>query len=214
MKQVQFSIDYPDRLRHPVHRAIVDGGEIARAELLMWSPTADATTLLWFDAAPGPVRAVLSSIESLVASSLVRDGGGTYAFLGQETYEFPAPVLDVVAEASVIFVPPVVFSATGSVTVEAVGEAAGLGDLRKSLAALGDVAIERVRPFARRATPSRLTDRQAAALEAAVSVGYYEIPRSGSIADVADALECSSSTAGELVRKAESAVIQQFAEMR
>ncbi|WP_435183524.1 helix-turn-helix domain-containing protein [Halobellus sp. EA9] len=212
MKQVQFSIEYPDRLRHPLHRAVVDDGSVSRAELLMWSPTADATTLLWFDADPDAVRAVLSAIESLAERSLVRDGGGTYAFLSQAAYEFPDPVLEVVADAAVIFVPPVVFSSSGPVNFEAVGEAPALSDLRESLSALGAIEIERVRPFARSSSPSRLTERQAAALDAAVSVGYYEVPRTGSIEDVAAALDCATSTAGELVRKAESAVLREYAE--
>ncbi|NNC24743.1 bacterio-opsin activator, partial [Salinisphaera sp. USBA-960] len=69
---------------------------------------------------------------------------------------------------------------------------------------------ERVRPFDRRRSSSQLTDRQRAALETAVATGYYEIPREGSVADVADALDCSTSTAGELLRKSEATVLREF----
>nr|WP_084177415.1 helix-turn-helix domain-containing protein [Natrinema saccharevitans] len=44
----------------------------------------------------------------------------------------------------------------------------------------------------------------------AVTVGYYEIPRDGTIADIAAVLDCSQGTAGELVRKAEAAVIHDY----
>jgi predicted DNA binding protein len=81
--------------------------------------------------------------------------------------------------------------------------------LHDELAELGSVSIERVHPFERRQSPAALTDRQRAALDAAVEVGYYEVPREGSVADVAAALDCAHSTAGELLRKAEAAVVRE-----
>ncbi|WP_050032503.1 helix-turn-helix domain-containing protein [Halorubrum halophilum] len=210
MKRVQFSATYPDRLVHPLHRRVIEPGPVTRAELLTWSPTADATTLFWCDADADATASVVRGVDSLVDSELVEDGEGTYAFLRQDGYEFAPAVLDAIAAARVVFLPPVVFLETGDVRFEAVGETAALGAFRESLADLRDVAIERVREFERSASPSRLTDRQRAALEAAVEAGYYEVPRDGTVADVAAALDCSTSTAGELVRKAEAAVIREF----
>ena len=210
MKRIRFSATYPDRFVHPLHRKIVDGTAITRAELLMWSPTPDATTLIWCDGTREATETVIDDIESLLVSTLVEDGDGTYAFLHQADYEFASALLDVVANARVIFLPPVVFSQTGAVTFEAVGESAALSTLYEALSQIGDVTIEQVRAFERGHAPSRLTDRQRAALKAAASVGYYDVPRTGTIADVAAELDCSSSTAGELVRKAEAAVIRDF----
>lgn len=212
MKRVQFSATYPDDLVHPLHRRIVDAGHLTRGELLLWSPTADATTLCWFDGGSEATEAAVEAIDSLRASALVEDVEGTYAFLRQDDYEFAPVLLDAISDSRVIFVPPVVFLDTGAVRFEAVGEAAALGAFHEELSGLGDVAIERVREFERANPPSGLTDRQRTALEAAVSVGYYEVPREGTVADVAGVLECSTSTAGELVRKAEAAVVRDYAE--
>lgn len=210
MKRVQFAATYPERLVHPLHRRVIEPGPVTRAELLTWSPTADATTLFWCDAGADATRSVVRAVDSLVDSELVEDGDGTYAFLRQESYEFAPAVLDAIAAARVVFLPPVVFLETGAVRFEAVGESAALAAFHEALADLGDISIERVHEFERAASPSRLTDRQRAALEAAVAAGYYEIPRDGTTADVAAALDCSTSTAGELVRKAEAAVIREF----
>ncbi|EMA59089.1 helix-turn-helix domain-containing protein [Halorubrum lipolyticum] len=210
MKRVQFAATYPERLVHPLHRQVIESGPVTRAELLTWSPTADATTLFWCDADADATAPVVRATDSLVDSELVEDGGGTYAFLRQDDYEFAPAVLDAIAAARVVFLPPVVFLETGEVRFEAVGEAGALGAFHEALTDLGDVTIERVHEFERTASPSRLTDRQRAALEAAVAAGYYEVPRDGTIADVAAALDCSTSTAGELVRKAETAVIREF----
>jgi len=210
MKRIQFSVTYPDRLRHPLQRHLDGDGPLTRAELLMWSPTADATTLFWFDGDRTATERAVSTIESRQTTSYVRDGDGTYVFLQQSGFEFSETLLDLIADASVIFLPPVVFGDDGTVSFEAVGETTALSAFHDALAEIGALAIERVRSFERSSDPSRLTDRQRAAVEAAVAVGYYEVPREGTIEDVAGRLDCSTSTAGELVRKAESAVVGRF----
>jgi len=182
---------------------------VTRAELLTWSPTADATTLFWCDADADATASVVRVVDSLVEKELVEDGDGTYAFLRQDGYEFAPAVLDAIAAAHVVFLPPVVFLDTGDVRFEAVGEAAALGRVHEALTDLGDVAIEQVHEFERTASPSRLTDRQRDALEAAVAAGYYEIPATGP-SKTSPRPSTRSSTAGELVRKAEAAVIREF----
>lgn len=214
MKRVQFSVSYPERLRHPLHRRTCAESAVTRVELLMWSPTADATALLWCDADRAGTERVFDAVDSLLGRSLVETDGGTYAFVRQSDYEFPAEVLAAVAESRVIFVPPVVFCEDGGVRFEAVGETSSVSSLHDRLAELGDLTVERVHEFRRTRSPSSLTDRQRAAVETAVELGYYDVPRDGSVADVADELACSTSTAGELLRKAESTVLRQFAEAR
>nr|WP_244256764.1 helix-turn-helix domain-containing protein [Halomicrobium sp. IBSBa] len=208
MKRIQFSVTYPDRLRHPLQRHLEDDEALTRAELLLWSPTADATTLCWFDGEPAAAERAVATIDSIETANHVRDGDGTYVFLQQDGFEFPDVVLDLIADAAVIFRPPVVFRDDGTISFEAVGETSALSAFHDALASVGDLAIERVRSFDRASRPSQLTDRQRAAIEAAVAVGYYEIPREGTIEDVAARLDCATSTAGELVRKAEAAVVE------
>jgi len=127
MKRVQFAAAYPERLVHPLHRRGSSSGPVTRAELLTWSPTADATTLFWCDADADATASVVRVVDSLVEKELVEDGDGTYAFLRQDGYEFAPAVLDAIAAAHVVFLPPVVFLDTGDVRFEAVGEAAALG---------------------------------------------------------------------------------------
>lgn len=55
---------------------------------------------------------------------------------------------------------------------------------------------------------SALTDRQREAVEAAIEVGYYDVPRTGSQDDVATRLDCAPSTAAEHLRKIESKVLR------
>lgn len=214
MKRAEFSVTYPDRFVHPIQRRLTEVPSLGRAELLMWSPTEDATTLLWCDGGREATERAVEAVDSLLVTEFVEDVDGTYAFLRQRDYELPAALLDLVAESRAIFLPPVVFLDTGEVRFEAVGEATALSAFYGELSDLGEPTIERVREFERTHSPSSLTDRQRAALEAAVSLGYYEIPREGTVADVAAVLDCSTSTAGELVRKAEAAVVRNYTERR
>lgn len=207
MKRVSFSVTFPAGDTHPLHRRLVATDGVSRVELLMWGPMGTVTTLLWCDGGPTATADLLTAVESITATEFVERDGGTYAFVHQTDYEFEETILTLVADARVVFLPPVTFRDTGAVAFEAVGRTAALTDFYDELTDLGEGTIERVREFDRRGSATALTDRQRAALEAAVAVGYYDVPRSGSVADVADELGCADSTAGELLRKAEATVV-------
>ncbi|QIB74955.1 bacterio-opsin activator [Halogeometricum borinquense] len=210
MKRVAFGVSYPTELAHPIHRRLARTDGVSRMELLIWGPTANVTTLSWFDTDPETVRELLTAVGTLSAVSLVAGDDGTYAFAHQTGFEFDDDVLDLLASASVVFLPPVTFFEDGTATFEAVGETADLSDFYRQLGTLLDVRIERVHDFQRGSNPANLTTRQQSALETAVAVGYYDVPRTGTVEDIAAELDCATSTAGELLRKAESAVVTQF----
>jgi predicted DNA binding protein len=53
-----------------------------------------------------------------------------------------------------------------------------------------------------------LTDREYEAVSAAFAVGYYDVPRSGSLRAVADRLDCAPGTVSEHLRKAERELVR------
>nr|WP_281245282.1 helix-turn-helix domain-containing protein [Natronorubrum texcoconense] len=63
-------------------------------------------------------------------------------------------------------------------------------------------ASARVETFA-----GRLTARQFEAMETARECGYYDVPRNGSLEEVASALACSESAASTLLRTVESRLV-------
>jgi predicted DNA binding protein len=212
VRRVTFRARYPVEVAHPIQRRIMESGPVSRAELLMWGPMSDVTTLTWFDGGPDAVEGVLAAVGSATTSHLVADDGGTYAFVHQTGFELIGSVLERVAESSVVYLPPVVFLDTGEVRFEAVGESGHLSAFHDELNDVIDVTIESVHGFRREPSPGAVTDRQRAALEAGAAVGYYEVPRSGSVADVAAELDCSTSTAGELLRRGEAALVAAYTE--
>lgn len=214
MQRVAFWAQYPEEMLHPFHRRIVAADGVTRADLLIWGPMSTISTLTWFDGPPDAVASVFEAVDSTTATELVPGDEGTYAFVHQTKYEFPDVLLELVAESPVVYVPPIRFFDDGRVEFEVAGQSEFLAAFHGGLADVADVTIERVVEFDRWGSPATVTERQAAALDAAVDVGYYDVPRSGGLGDVAERLDCATSTAGELLRKAESSVIREFTERR
>lgn len=206
MKRVTFRTKYAEPV-HPIQAAVNEAAVTARADLLYWSPTSDGTALVWFDADSAAVAEILDSVNEVTGVSLHEDTSGTYALVEQPQLELRPAVLNAVSDAMVAFPPPIVFHGNGTVRFDAVGSSTGLNNLYDHLQELTSVCIEAVREYRPWSSPAMLTNRQQEALAAAVAVGYYEIPREGAVADVADAINCSHSTAGELLRKAEQTVL-------
>jgi predicted DNA binding protein len=56
--------------------------------------------------------------------------------------------------------------------------------------------------------PRHLTDCQRTALEPAHDLGFYETPRTVTYDDIAAELGCAPTTANELLRRAESRIVE------
>lgn len=110
---------------------------------------------------------------------------------------------------SLMTIPPATWNPDGSYTFTVVGRDA---DIQSAVDNVPDgVRVDVESVGGQRVAPDNVTgtlsERQREAVETAVSVGYYEIPRSATTADVAAELGCSTSTAAEHLRKAESKLI-------
>ena len=90
-----------------------------------------------------------------------------------------------------------------------------LGRLREDLDAAGiDFVLEYVRSFDEEQSTALLTDRQREVLLAARELGYYDVPRTASLTDVADSLGIAKATASDTLHRAESHLVDWFAEER
>lgn len=201
---------YDHEHAQPTHRAVMTAGGVSRSELLVWGPQLETTTLSWFDADPAAVERLLERVDTVIEFHLVAGDGGSYAFTDRESTEFDSAVLSRIAESQLVFVPPLSFHENGEIRVEVVGEQSRLAAFFDAVRGLIDIRLEAVHSFDRHGQAATVTDRQRQALSAAADVGYYELPRTGSVADVASELGCAHSTAGELLRKAEISVVRGF----
>ncbi len=113
------------------------------------------------------------------------------------------------AQPGLLVVTPVEYRPDGTVRVTAVGPAEAIQQAVETVPERMGVEVEAVGEYFGGRLDSRLdlTQRQLEAVRAAVACGYYSAPREGTLDAVADRLDCSSGTAGQLLRRAERTVM-------
>lgn len=208
VKRLVATVSYPVDLRHPLHQGLIeDSGDATEVALLTWGPVGDVSSLIWIDAPPSTSSRLFEAATSMQDYHLLPTAEGTYAVVHQQSYDFPDEVLEVTERAQTVFLPPLTFQADGDIETVVVGSATGLSRFVEDLEALARVDIQSVQPFRRDGPTPELTDRQETVLAVADRLGYYAIPREASVTDVADELACASSTAGEILRRAERSLV-------
>jgi len=131
-----------------------------------------------------------------------------YAFLHVSEREILSELLAISEDHALLLEPPFRFTKQG-VRVTIAGEESALQSAFDAVKERISVDVEWMGGYSpNQADPlNRLTDRQREALMTAHELGYYETPRTVSFEEVATELDCASSTANELLRRAESKII-------
>lgn len=100
--------------------------------------------------------------------------------------------------------------ASQSFRVTEVGDESELRELLEETRQTIDVTVEKVgdfEPVSTRRAPE-LSDQQASVLAVAVELGYYDVPRNTTYADIAEAVDSSASAVGQHLRRAEAQVMR------
>ncbi|WP_128476052.1 helix-turn-helix domain-containing protein [Halorussus pelagicus] len=213
MKYLTLTLRQPRETRHPMQNFIADSPAVDREELLAWNILREEGVeyvLFYVEGEIDPYRAAMDEVESIPEYTLVPiDSRSFYAYVRQETRETDTDFRSVFARRQLLVVPPIEYTGGGHMRFTLVGAPDDLrtllGDLPERIAA----DVEEVGDYDRRhgTVAAGLTDRQFEAASVAAEVGYYEVPREGSLADVAAELDCAESTASNLLRKAEASVM-------
>ena len=210
MRYLELTVAPGETSIHPLF-PIMSGCEFVDASwMLDWNRVRNDTTTALFRVRGDP-EALADALERepVVLDQEVRPTeGGCYAYMHTETGETEARLFLAFNQERSMLIPPLEY-ADGTVTCRIVG---GADELRAALADVPegvDATVKRVGEFDRRPTDvaSLLTDRQLAVVRAAIDVGYYEVPREATAADVADRVDCATGTASEHLRKAEARLI-------
>jgi predicted DNA binding protein len=214
MQSLDVTLHLPDDVRLPAPEWFDLGDDFVREELLAWHTDEDRGVDFFLALVVGDVdatRDALAELDAVVDFELVPvDGDTFYAYaemtVGPETMSWRAAV----ADEDIVLVPPVVFGPHGSVQLTVLGDADSLRAVVDGVPDFVGVDIQRVgEPRGIGGSlAGRLTARQFEALSVARELGYYEVPREGSLATVADALDCSESAASTLLRNAERGLVE------
>jgi predicted DNA binding protein len=184
------------------------------------SPPDDADdeprALLFHVEGPDPRRDAyadaLRDTDSVVDFELDRRGRTLYAYVLEDRSPFDERLAATFSRLRLVIVPPVDFAADRSIRLTVVGSASAVQSAVSAVPEHIETDVRRVGGFdATVVDPTggaALTERQREAVEAAVESDYYGATREGSVAVVAETLNCSTGTAAEHLRKAEARVMR------
>ncbi|SDG18676.1 Predicted DNA binding protein, contains HTH domain [Halorubrum xinjiangense] len=219
MKYVRLELRYPPALIHPIHRLVDESDAIERDVLLhgsLFDETAD-TFLFYVEGDIDVYADALRSVDRIREFEITRiDESGYYVFLTQRRDTVDEAMFESLRRTGVVVVPPIDFRPDGVARLTVLGEHGPLRDALVELPNRIESEVLRIGEYDWRQHlfDPGLTDRQFDALAAAVECGYYESPRAASIEEVADRIDAAPSTASEHLRKAESAMMNAFIELR
>lgn len=212
MKSMHCTLRFEESAMHPVHRRIAAEDAFVRDELLYGHRTAEGpdTMLFYAEGDCDAFADALADTDRIVDHEVTPlDGSSCYAYVREDMAEFDVRLQEAFEGPGLLVVPPVEFRSDGTARLTVVGEPEALQAALEDVPAEATVEVERIGEYDGSAPVpgADLTDRQREAAAAALEVGYYDVPRSGSLAAVADELDCAPGTASEHLRKAERAAL-------
>ncbi|MEY7851180.1 helix-turn-helix domain-containing protein [Natrarchaeobius sp. A-rgal3] len=211
MQFVDLTVEPDPVYQSDLSRTLASSDAIVREELLVWRMSRGMVlNQLSFVHGDPDVYARAAREASEIVQHEIRsvDDERFYVYLQEANVHERPSWWTAFLEHDFIHVPPVVVE-DGVVTVTILGNVGELREVVGDLAEVVSVEIDSVGEYHGRdqRITDRLTTRQYRALRIATERGYYDVPREGSLADVAAELECTESTASDLLRRAEREVV-------
>lgn len=218
MKYLDVRFRQPDWMLHPMQEVIRYDDVIRYEELLTWNllPGEEVEyELFYVEADREPYEAAVESVESVRDYVITPiDEESFYVYACQETRPEDTLFRQAFADLHLLVVPPVVYDSEAALHMTIVGDGGDLRTLLENVPEEIDVTVNEVGEYDRRhgTVAGALTRRQFEVVEVAAELGYYEVPRKASLADVSAALDCAESTASTILRRAESRVMKALVE--
>lgn len=214
MKYLDAVLDMPPEFQHPMEEFLRHEDAVEREELLGWNTSGEGIeyALFYIEGDRDRYGERIDRVDSVRDVTLTPiDDGSFYAYICQETRPEEEAWRAAFVRRSLVVIPPLVYSERG-LRMTVVGASDDLQALLDDLPDPIGVTVEEIGDYDRRhaTVAGALTDRQLEAVETAVDLGYYTVPRRAGLADVADALDCAESTASNHLRKAETRVMRRL----
>lgn len=218
MKHVRLTLDAGGRADeiHPMFDLITGAPYVDRATAMHWNYSGDELGIMHY--VEGDASAFARDVEAIpevLAYELTAVGDDAfYVYVRDATNEALRELFDIVDRSPAVVIPPVEYARDGTVSYSVVGPSTEIQTAIDRIPEPIDVAVTEVgtidaAPGVERAA---LSDRQREAVETALALGYYEVPRKASHEAVADEMGCAPSTAAEHLQKAESKLLRSLLE--
>ncbi|MCU4925916.1 helix-turn-helix domain-containing protein [Halobacteria archaeon AArc-dxtr1] len=217
MQSADLTLRLPPAARLPVPD-LVSMGAVHREEVLSWDIDQERGRMRFLSVIAGEIDAVRALADDLNVEESVTvhryglspiDDDTFYLYGELDLRDGDALLFEPFDHPGLVVVPPIVYESRDVVRFTVLGEGDALTGVLEAIPESVGVDVGRVSDHRRRTETlaGRLTNRQFEALRAAKTLGYYEVPRESSLADVAERLDCSESAASRLLRSAEKRLV-------
>ena len=207
MHVARIAVKIPAEQLHPMHQFVCESPAIDRETILERDTGGELTTLLLHVAGDRQrYEQTIDEVPEVEEWTTTATEEGFYAYVRTQLRTREQQYRQALNRDAVLVVPPVELRSDRTVRQTMVGHSDALSAAIEALPDDVDIEILQTGTYDR-STGARVSDRQREALAAAWDVGYYEVPREGDIEAVACELDCASSTASDLLRRAERRVV-------
>jgi HTH DNA binding domain len=198
---------------HPVDRMLAKDPSVEREALLYVNAFSDGTGTMVYSLRGDrhAVSTALTDHEALISHDVFHEDEveGTFHVHVHLQPGEPAGSLMMLFQRYALMVDtPIVFTAHGGLQTTLIGSHDLLGQAIEEMPESVGVSIRQVGQYSSDSQylRSQLTTRQLEVIEAAIEMGYYEVPRRTNHEEISTRLGCAASTVNEHLRKAEARV--------
>lgn len=196
---------------HPMYDLLANADCVSTARTMHWNVSGDELGIMHHvDGDLDAFESTIEAIDGVHDYDLTRvDEERFYAYLMCVVTEPASRLFGALTRGQLVVSFPIEWAADGTVSVAVIGSSE---DIQAAIDAIPHPVECTVREIggieqASEIPEAVLTDRQRDAVVTALELGYYEIPRTASVSDVARRLGCAESTAAEHLRKSESKLL-------
>lgn len=214
MNHVRLTLDAEGREAeiHPMYDLLVNAEYIERATAMHWNYSGEELGIMhYIEGDPEAFRDDIEDVPEVVDYELtVAETNAFYVYIQDTMNQRLRELFDLLDHSPVVIIPPVEYSPDGRVSYSVFGPSSAIQSALDEIPGPITVSVTEVGSLA--AVPSALetvlSDRQQQAIQAALDLGYYEIPRMATHEDIASTIGCAPSTAAEHLQKAESELLR------
>ncbi|QLG49209.1 helix-turn-helix domain-containing protein [Natrinema halophilum] len=211
MRYVRLELTPPSGAIHPVGHRLASVSGLERAEIVYVDSFPDGTGVLLYRLR-GDGENVDSQIEThqLVLECDLFEGTNetVYCYLYVNSGEPASTLMSLVGQDGLIVETPIEFTGPNSLRLTVAGKEEMIQHAYQAIPEQFDCEIIKTGEYDPMCKWSvfDLTTRQKEVLRTAVEIGYYDVPKQATHRDIANELDCATSTVDEHLRKAESTV--------
>lgn len=212
MRYLELRVHRSPNERHPMHQFVVEHDRYNITRLLYGHQYAENEHALLFhvEGPAEPYRNELKTVSAVLEFELALcPDESFYLYIRERISEDDQEFTDAFSQPGLIIVRPIEYRSDETIQLAVVGPSDAIQAAVDDIPETNGVEILAVGEYLASRIDARieLTPRQFEAVTEAVESGYYDVAREASLDDVASRLDCSSGTAGELLRRAERTVM-------